>query len=66
MGWLAEPDDEVTLAKALSQALAATPDALSAMGARCREAIESHFDIRNTSKAYIELFDQLRRMAGGA
>jgi glycosyltransferase involved in cell wall biosynthesis len=66
MGWLAEPDDEVTLAKALSQALAATPDTLSAMGARCREAIESHFDIRNTSKAYIELFEQLRRMAGGA
>lgn len=65
MGWLAEPDDETTLAQALSQALAATPEALSTMGARCRDVIENNFDIRITSKTYVELFEQLQRKATG-
>ena len=65
MGWLADPDDETTLAEALTKALAATPDTLSGMGEKCRAMIEDRFDISATSKAYIELFEQRMRKAPG-
>jgi glycosyltransferase involved in cell wall biosynthesis len=59
IGWVVPPGDVAALAKALSQALATDPVALSDMGARARAVVENNFDMALVAVRYIALFERL-------
>lgn len=60
-GWQVVPEDITSLATAITAAMESRPEELLAKGTRCRELIESRFDIEVTSNCYVELFDRLHR-----
>jgi glycosyltransferase involved in cell wall biosynthesis len=59
-GWVVETQDAKGLADAMLQALNTSAESLSAMGGLGRECVERLFDIKITSRRYVELFENLK------
>jgi glycosyltransferase involved in cell wall biosynthesis len=55
-GWLAEPDDPVSFARALAAALAAEASAYNAIGARARRLANQYFMPARTAAAALEVY----------
>lgn len=58
-GWLAEPDDPVSFARALAAALAAEASAYNAIGARARRLANQFFMPARTAAAALEVYASL-------
>lgn len=59
MGWVVEPGDECSLARALRTALATSAERLAERGARNRQVIVKQFDNKVVARRYLELFEHL-------
>ncbi|MEJ0073957.1 MAG: glycosyltransferase [Alphaproteobacteria bacterium] len=58
-GWLAEPDDPVSLARAMAEALAAEASAYAAIGTRARRLANQFFTPARTAAAALDLYANL-------
>jgi glycosyltransferase involved in cell wall biosynthesis len=58
-GWLAEPDDPVSFARALAEALAAEASVYSAIGTRARRLANQFFTPARTAAAALDLYANL-------
>jgi glycosyltransferase involved in cell wall biosynthesis len=58
-GWLAEPDDPVSFARALADSLAAEASAYSAIGTRARRLANQFFTPARTAAAALDLYANL-------
>jgi glycosyltransferase involved in cell wall biosynthesis len=58
-GWLAEPDDPLSFARALAEALAAEASVYSAIGTRARRLANQFFTPARTAAAALDLYANL-------
>jgi glycosyltransferase involved in cell wall biosynthesis len=58
-GWLVPPSDANRLAEALAAALALTPEARTAMGARARLHVAERFSLAGMKQQTLQVYDQL-------
>ena len=58
-GWLAEPDDPVSLARAIADALSVEAPAYSAIGTRARRLANQFFAPTRTAAAALSLYASL-------